>query len=221
MPGNCRSATRSMSGSAPIRPRRFMFISALARGSACWSRCRWRLWPAPSSAFWPFDFGVAGVYFAILTIALAEFARVGFAHLELDRRLRRAVPAGRAIFPQRSLAPARPSGDVLLHPARRHRACPHLLPRAAAEPRRLFLAGDPRRRGGRAFGRHRRLPLQDDGGGDLRRHDVFRRRHLRLLLQQPVPRAGVSHLALDRDHPRADRRRHRHAVRADPRRLSC
>ena len=41
----------------------------------------------------------------------------------------------------------------------------------------------------------------------------------RLLLQQPVSRAGLPHLALDRDHPRADRRRRRHAVRPDPRRL--
>src|SRR5438034_9142405 len=30
--------------------------------------------------FLAFRFGVAGVYFAILTIAFAEFARIGFAH---------------------------------------------------------------------------------------------------------------------------------------------
>jgi branched-chain amino acid transport system permease protein len=33
--------------------------------------------------FLAFRFGVAGVYFAILTIAFAEFARIGFDHLEL------------------------------------------------------------------------------------------------------------------------------------------
>ena len=31
--------------------------------------------------FLAFRFGVAGVYFAILTIAFAEFARIGFDHL--------------------------------------------------------------------------------------------------------------------------------------------
>ena len=41
--------------------------------------------------------------------------------LELDRRLGRPVPAGRAIHAQRPLEPARPSGDVLLRPARRDR----------------------------------------------------------------------------------------------------
>ncbi len=54
--------------------------------------------------FLAFRFRVAGVYFAILTIAVAEFARVGFDHLELDQRIVRAVPAGRAIHPQRPLA---------------------------------------------------------------------------------------------------------------------
>ena len=45
-----------------------------------------------------------------------------------------------------------------------------------------------------------------------------RGRLLRLLLQQPLPRADLQLRALDRDHPRPDHRRHRHAVRADPRR---
>ena len=76
----CRSATRSMSGSAPIPRRRSTCISASARGSGCSWRCRSRRWPAPSSASWRSAFGVAGVYFAILTIAFAEFARVGFDH---------------------------------------------------------------------------------------------------------------------------------------------
>ncbi len=54
--------------------------------------------------FLAFRFKVGGVYFAILTIAVAEFARVGFDHLELDQRLIGSVPAGRAIHAQRSLA---------------------------------------------------------------------------------------------------------------------
>ena len=44
--------------------------------------CRWRSRrrPARSIGFLAFRFGVAGVYFAILTIAFAEFARIGFDH---------------------------------------------------------------------------------------------------------------------------------------------
>ena len=57
--------------------------------------------------FLAFRFGVAGVYFAILTIAFAEFARIGFDHLALRRRLGRTLPAGRAIHAQRSVEPAR------------------------------------------------------------------------------------------------------------------
>ena len=38
--------------------------------------------------FLAFRFRVAGVYFAILTIAVAEFARVGFDHVSLDQRRR-------------------------------------------------------------------------------------------------------------------------------------
>ena len=112
---------------------------------------------------------------------------------ELDQRIVRSVPAGQAICPQRSVAPARPSGNVLLRAAGRHGARPYRLPPAAAKPHRLFLAGDPRGRGGRTLGRHRHLPLQDGGGGDLRRHDRLRRRGLCVLLQQPVSRAGVQY----------------------------
>ena len=69
-----------MSGSAPTRPRRSTCISASRPGSACRSRSRSRRWPAPSIGYLAFRFGVAGVYFAILTIAFAEFARIGFDH---------------------------------------------------------------------------------------------------------------------------------------------
>ena len=169
--------------------------------------------------FLAFRFGVAGVYFAILTIAFAEFARIGFDHFGWVGGSSRPVPAGRAIHPQRSLEPARPAGDVLLRDPGADRAGLRAVPRAAAKPRRLLLAGDPRGRGGGALARHRHVPLQDDRGGDLGRHDVARRRVLCVLLQQPVSRAGVPHLALDRDDPRADHRRHRHAVRPDDRRV--
>ena len=57
--------------------------------------------------FLAFRFGVAGVYFAILTIAFAEFARIGFDHLALRRRLGRLLPAGRAVHAERPVEPAR------------------------------------------------------------------------------------------------------------------
>ena len=70
--------------------------------------------------FLAFRFGVAGVYFAILTIAFAEFARIGFDHLTI-------VNASAGLFlpvaqytSQRSVAAARRSDDVLLRHARRH-----------------------------------------------------------------------------------------------------
>ena len=137
----------------------------------------------------------------------------------LRRRLGRILPARGAVHAERPVEPARPAGDVLLrHPgAHRHRL--PAVPRAAAQPHRIFLAGDPRGRAGGARARHRHVPLQDGGGGHLGRHDGGRRRVLRVLLQQPVSRAGLPHLALDRDHPGADHRRHRHAVRPGARRV--
>ena len=62
---------------------------------------------ARSSAFSRSASASAGVYFAILTIAFAEFARIGFDHFDLGRRLGRPVPAGRELCPQRPLEPAR------------------------------------------------------------------------------------------------------------------
>ena len=70
--------------------------------------------PARSIGFLAFRFRVAGVYFAILTIAFAEFTRIGFDHWDW-------VGASSGLFlpvahysAQRPLAPARPAGHVLL-----------------------------------------------------------------------------------------------------------
>ena len=64
--------------------------------------------------FLAFRFGVAGVYFAILTIAFAEFARIGFDHFAW-------VSGSSGLFlpvanytTQRSVESARQAGDVLL-----------------------------------------------------------------------------------------------------------
>ena len=169
--------------------------------------------------FLAFRFGVTGVYFAILTIAFAEFARIGFDHLDI-------VNASAGLFlPVAQYAHNdlwRLRGDptmfyyvILAATLLAFMLCRVLL----TQPYRLFLARHPRGRGGRARRRHRYVPLQDVCGDDLGRGDVVCRRVLRVLLQQPVPRAGLQHLAFDRDDSRADHRRRRHAVRADPRRF--
>ena len=95
--------------------------------------------------FLAFRFRVAGIYFAILTIAFAEFARIGFDHLGLRQCIERPVPAGQAIRAQQSVAAARRSDHVLLRDPRRDRAsCSCSAICLAAQPRRLFLARDPR-----------------------------------------------------------------------------
>ena len=66
-----------------------------------------------------FRFGVGGVYFAMLTIAFAEFARIGFDHLGWVGGSAGLFLPVEAIQRQRSLASARPAGDVLLPAARR------------------------------------------------------------------------------------------------------
>ena len=70
-----------MSGSAPIRLQRFTCITASARGSGLLVAVPVAALAGAFIGFLAFRFRVAGVYFAILTIALAEFARVGFDHL--------------------------------------------------------------------------------------------------------------------------------------------
>ncbi len=187
----------------------------LARDRCCASRS------ARSIGFLAFRFGISGVYFALLTIAFAEFTRIGFDHLDWL-----GGPGGLFLkVAQRDQIdllnfrgpPAMYYYAMLALAARRLRA----VRLAAAQPRRLLLAGDPRERGGRAGARHQHLPLEDARGDDQLGDDRGGRRVLRLLLQQPLPRADLPHQPLDRDHPRADHRRHRHAVRPDPRRRAC
>ncbi len=60
--------------------------------------------------FLAFRFGVSGVYFAILTIAFAEFARIGFDHFTWVARLVRIFPAGRELHAERSSKSARQHG---------------------------------------------------------------------------------------------------------------
>ena len=78
--------------------------------------------------FLAFRFGISGVYFALLTIAFAEFTRIGFDHLDWTRRPGRPVHQGRAARSDRPAQLPRPAGDVLL----RHAAAGGRLPSSAA-----------------------------------------------------------------------------------------
>ncbi len=70
---------------APTPRRRCSCISASAPGSACLAAVPIATLAGAFIGFLAFRFRVAGVYFAILTIAVAEFARVGFDHLGWTR----------------------------------------------------------------------------------------------------------------------------------------
>ena len=109
--------------------------------------------------FLAFRFRVAGVYFAILTIAFAEFARIGFDHFgwvggSAGFFLPVKQYTGNDLWLLRGGAV-----DVLLRAARRDRARIHPLPCPAAQPHRLFLARDPRGRARRPRRRHQHVPL--------------------------------------------------------------
>ena len=95
--------------------------------------------------------------------------------LRLGRRLGRPVPAGRATTRRNDLSNLRGQPVMFYYVILALTALAlRALPRAAAQPRRLLLAGDPRGRAGGARARHRHLPLQDGRGRDLGRHDGAR-----------------------------------------------
>ena len=72
--------------------------------------------------FLAFRFGVAGVYFAILTIAFAEFARIGFDQSRFTGGSAGFFLPVAQYTAQRPVEPARQAGDVLLRDPRAHRA---------------------------------------------------------------------------------------------------
>ena len=210
---------RSMSGSAPTRRRRSTSISASGRGSD---------WPAAIAiagacgaiiGFLAFRFGVGGVYFAILTIAFAEFARIGFDHFTwVGGSSGFFLPV--ANYTRNDLWNLRGNPTMFYYVMLALTAAAFVLCRVLLQSRIGYywqaIREDEMRR---ALARHQHFPLQDVRRRHIRRHDRGRRRVLRVLLQQSVPGAGLSHLALDRDDPGTDHRRNRHAVRADHRRI--
>ena len=169
--------------------------------------------PAAIVGYLGFRFSLAGVYFALLTIAFAEFTRIGFDNWPWTGGSGGLFLQGRAR--RQSISPTCAAAPVLFYYVILALAVgAFVLCRLLLESRlgRYWLAiredaeaAQARRRAGAA--------LQDAGGDDLGRADRARRRVERLLLQQPLPRDGVRHGPLDRDDAGADHRRARHAVR--------
>ena len=163
-------------------------------------------------------FAIEGVYFALLTIAFAEFTRIGFDNLQVTGG------AGGLFLPVNGEAAGKwwnLGGGPLLYyylsltlADRGHRADRGTAPVSA----RLPLACRARGSAGGAGGRNQHLPRPHAGDADLLRHDGGRRSVLRILLSQPVSIAGVRHQPLDRTDPGADHWRAWYRVRADRRR---
>ena len=209
-----------MSGSAPTRRRRSTCISASGRGSGL---------PAAIA-----DRGGLRRGHRLSRVPLRRRRRLFRdphhrlrrvrAHrlrpFQLGRRLGRAVPAGRATTRSNDLWNLRGSPIMFYYVMLALTVAAFVLCHALLRSRigYYWLAIREDEEAARALGINT-FRYKMYRGGDLRRHDLARRRVLRVLLQQPVSRAGLPHLALDRDHPRPDHRRHRHAVRPDRRRV--
>jgi hypothetical protein len=155
-----------------------------------------------------FRFSLAGVYFALLTIAFSEFTRIGFDHWEWA-----GGSAGLFLKVDASSDVANLRGGPLLFYY--VILALHSLPCPAGKPARPLLARHPRGRRGGPGGGRAGAALQADRHRDLGGADRAGRRVERLLLQQPLSRDRLRHGPLDRDHARPDHRRPGHAVRTD------
>ena len=169
--------------------------------------------------FLAFRFRVAGVYFAILTIAFAEFARIGFDHLDFVNA------SGGLFLPVKQYAhddPWQMRGDprmfyyiILFATALIFVLC-HLLVRSRVGYFWLAIREDEQ--AARATGidtfRYKMYAVMVSAAATS-----FAGVFYAFYLQQPFSRAGLQHLALDRDHSRSDHRRCRDVVWSDPRRI--
>jgi len=163
-----------------------------------------------------FRFSLAGVYFALLTIAFSEFTRLAFDHWEWAGGaggLFLKVDGGTDIVNLRG-------GPLLFYYVILALAVGAFipLPRPAREPARPLLARHPRGRRSGNSGRRAGAALQDDRHRDLGGTDGAGGRVERLLLQQSLSRDGLRRRPFDRDHLGADHRRPGHAVRTRRRR---
>ena len=130
-----------------MRPRRSTCISASGRGSGLPAAIAVAVACGAVIGFLAFRFGVAGVYFAILTIAFAEFARIGFDHFGwVGGSGGFFLPV--ANYTRNDLWNLRGEPIMFYYVMLALTVAAFVLCRAAAqEPHRLLLAGDPRGRG--------------------------------------------------------------------------
>ena len=152
--------------------------------------------------FLAFRFRVAGVYFAILTIAFAEFARIGFDHFTwVGGSAGFFLPV--AQYTRNDLWNLRGNPAMFYYLILAFTVAAFLLSHLLLRSRigYCWLAIREDEEAARAVGINA-FRYKMYRRGDLGRHHVGGRRVLRLLLQQPVSRAGLPHLALDRADPR-------------------
>ena len=165
-----------------------------------------------------FRFGVAGVYFAILTIAFAEFARIGFDHFRwVSGSSGFFLPV--ANYTRNDLWNLRGSPTMFYYVILALTVLAFLICHCLLRSR---------------IGYFWQAIREDELAAKTLGIDTFRCKMIAVVISAAMtsvagvffafyynnlfPRAGVQHLALDRADPGADHRRHRHAVRPDHRR---
>ena len=208
-----------MSGSAPTSRRCCSPVTASGRGSDFSAAIPVAAACGAVIGFLAFRFGVAGVYFAILTIAFAEFARIGFDHLDfVNASAGLFLPV--AQYAHNDLWRLRGNPTMFYYVILAATALAFVLCRLLLRSRigYFWLAIREDEQAARAAG-----------------IDTFRYKMYAVMISAAVTSfAGVFYAffynnlfpeqvfniaPLDRDDSRADHRRHRHAVRADPRRV--
>ena len=219
MPASCRSATRIYVGlGAYTTAALYVHFGigpwlglpvAIAIAVAC----------GAVIGFLAFRFGVAGVYFAILTIAFAEFARIGFDHFSW-------VGGSSGFFLPVANYTSNDFWNLRGNPTMFYYVMLALdgggiraLPCPAQEPRRLLLAGDPRgREAARSLGintfRYKMIAVVISAGMTAFAGVFFAFYYNNLFPEQVFHISRSIEMILGPDH-----RRHRHAVRPDRRRV--
>ena len=171
--------------------------------------------------FLAFRFGVAGVYFAILTIAFAEFARIGFDHFSWVGGSAGLLPAGRATTRRNDLWNLRGKPTmfyyvILALTVAGLRALPCAAARAASAISgwRSARTSRPRARSASTPSATRCIAVVISAGMTSLAGVFFAFYYNNLFPEQVFHISRSIELILGADH-----RRHRHAVRPDPRRV--
>ena len=189
-------------------------------GSGCWLAIPVAVAAGAIIGFLAFRFGVAGVYFAILTIAFAEFARIGFDHFTWVGGSAASSCRSRNYTTQRSVDAARPADHVLLRDPGADGRCAFVLCRLLLRSRigYFWLAIREDEEAARALGidtfRYKMIAVVISAGMTSLAGVFFAFYYNNLFPEQVFHISRSIELILGADH-----RRHRHAVRPDHRRV--